>query len=201
MEIKEFVITFHSDAKENSIKGQKIEKNIKKKKMDGDQLKQKIKATLISLALIAGGFAANEYIDFEKDNAIIKDYLDSNRTIVTENTRRTSDNNGYQYLHANIAYEIATTTQDIDSVIYSVYHKMGYDRVGNMNEVMKNLQRYVPEDSRFKNVSSFYEYLSQNGFVDENGQIDETKYRKQMKEYILASEKQKETSFNGGVKR
>lgn len=201
MDIKEYIITFHSDAKENSINGQKIDKVIKTKKIDVEQLKQKIKASIVAVALIASGFAASEYIKFENDDAIIKNYLNDNRTIVTENTMRTDDNSGYMYIHPKIAYEIANTNQDIDSIIYSVYYQMGYDKFGNMNEVMKNLQYYVPEDSRFKNISSFSSYLSQNGFVDENGQIDEKKYNTQMKEHILASEKQRAATLNGGIKK
>ena len=172
MEIKEFIVTIHNDARENSINGQKIEKNIKKKKMEPEQLKQKIKTTIISLALIASGFAANELVQAAEDNSIISEYLSNNRSIVTENTRRTEDNNGYFYLHNNIAYEIAISEQDIDAVIYAVYNKMSYDRIGNMDYVMRELRQYVPTDSRFKNISSFTAYLKQNGFVTESGEID-----------------------------
>lgn len=110
--------------------------------------------------------------------------------IVSNNTHRTQNNDGYFYSTDAIARDILVYDGDYDpeAVLFGVYKRINYDVVNKMDEIFRCLNIYIEAqpDKYSKevklacNYSSFTDYLTAHGF----NSIDD--YKAAMQEIVYA---------------
>lgn len=169
-------------ARQKSLNGQKLErKRVYKKR------RQALLTVAAVVIFAAGAMVSNsvaEMVDIFNSYDNYRNVTEQYSTIVADSTRRTDDNQNYWYDTNRIAASLSTIESDqLDVGIYRVYKDMGYNPIGNMNDVIESLRSYVAEVERYQN---FEDYLRQKGYVDAEGNIDLDTYEEQMNTYIDA---------------
>lgn len=114
-------------------------------------------------------------------------FLQNYSSIVSVNTHRTSNNEGYWYDIDAIANQLLQE-EDISLALYGVYNKIGYNQ-GNKNLQMASLlnsMKFFAEynNQEVKTYSSFDDFLITNGFVDKEGNPSTRKYEEAMDNYV-----------------
>lgn len=164
-------------SREKSTVGSKVPNTRGKVTISRDVLKVRIAA--IAIVAIALGSGATLAVDELKTE--IADYQATRPydQVVSDNTYRTADNQGYFYRNSDIAQDLEEQFgEDIKMDIYGTYKNMNANATSNMNEVVKELLGIT-----------FEEYLIQEGFTDEEGHIDLEAYEDYMEDYIMLNQK------------
>ena len=126
------------------------------------------------------------------NNDVVNKYVEEHRHIITDEKLRTADNNGFYYLHSNIAKNILNENNDTDALIYVVYKEVKKDASNlishdddqidyNMNLIIRDISRY----SDNYDYNNFDEYLEDKKYMNKEGKIDFKVYDENMHNYIL----------------
>lgn len=192
--------TNYQNAKSKSISGKPVERKKECICIEKGFLKKSY--IVLGAAAIVVGIGLSSAISKIDNKITSNSYVYYNRTIVTENTHRTSDNQNFWYDTDDIAFEISTLDESVDkdAIIYATYMNLDYNRTDNMNDVMRALKKYEDETSKFKKYNSFAEYVIDFGFVKENGEADIEEYKKYMDGYVCNLSKLEEYQSDKGGK-
>lgn len=132
-------------------------------------------------------------------------YIDQNRYIISNEKVRTDNNDGFYYLHNNIAKSIVNSDQDKDALIYVAYSEVKKDasRLNGHDDTqidynMNILLRDISLNSNNYNYDDFDSYLVANNFIDDNGVASKQVYDNKMHDYISEMLKNNDYTFDGG---
>jgi len=150
-------------------------------RIDVDKFKKLVITAVLALAIGVSALTGVTVkgVDNLKNQMQVNDYLSQYSTIVSSNTHRTDDNQHYWYDTYDIEKEVSNDPETFEEELYAVYNKIGYNdenKMKHMNEIMRHTGNY----------SDFDDYLTQKGFVDENGEPSRENYEEYMDSYILA---------------
>lgn len=105
--------------------------------------------------------------------------------IVSKNSYRTQDNEGFWYNNEDIARDILGLPDELfDTVLYITYEDMG-PYTNNMDDVIRALNNYTAGEAdkypiilgKVEGCNSLNDYLIKNGFVNENGEPSIEKFK------------------------
>ncbi len=183
--------------KESEEKVKILLKTIKKKVNSSDIEKIIVKVIAVAAACVivhaAKPLVTENWLDWENVNdvssnigTIVADMDNSdlqNKNLVVQNTYQVGFDEDGRPL---VAYNSEGIAQDIlkvcskdetllDICLYDVYFNMNYNRLANMDEVIRNIKNYIGNDGNFNSISSslqnvdvFLDYLLKIGVVQSN---------------------------------
>ena len=175
-------------------------------KLSAHKLKVAVVTTFLATAITATGvgiglgIAGVKAVDNFKENIAISDTLEEYDSIVSENTYRTKDNQGYWHDSRKIAMEILDA-EDQDLAIYAVYNNISFNRTKNMSDIFHDLSIFTKysgdPSSHTKIYSSYEDYLKEMGCIDNEGNISTKMYEEKMDEYasVVADMKKAESNM------
>lgn len=110
-----------------------------------------------------------------------------------DNTRRTDDGANYYYDEFSMAQDLINDPVNLDVNVYGQYSKISYDKNGVMEHVFEYYSKLVnghENEYNLPNYSSFFDYCQANGILNEDGTINEDKWKDIVLNKIEANELQ-----------
>ena len=149
-------------------------------RVDLDKLKKLITVSALALTVLVSSLTgvAVKGVNNLQDQAQINEYLSQYSSIVSENTHRTDDGQHYWYDTYDIEKEVSNNPETFSEELYAVYNKIGYNdenKIDHMNKIVNHTGNY----------SDFDDYLTKNGFVNEDGSPSRENYEDYSDQYIL----------------
>ena len=152
--------------------------------------KEKLKKT-IALTFISGAISTmllgtaiitsvNNYREYAEETELIEDNIDYIRDLVSRNTYRINGTDFFAYNETAIAEELLENPSELDTNIYALYNRIGYNgknKIDEMNKIM-DIMNKINHNENIQTYSSFYEYADSKQLLDENGKIKLKEFRK-----------------------
>lgn len=188
-------------AKAKSIQGQRV-RRAKQQKMIKNRIIANALILVVSTALLYGAINLGSNIkdSYELSNAeeavgvMLAEGSIHNPSIVSRNTYRTENNDGFWYKNEDIASDILSLPDEtFEAILYITYKDMG-PYTNNMDDVIYYLNSYTASNpgnnpiayGRVNGCNSLGDYLVKNGFVDEKGEPSMEKFEEYGKAQIDA---------------
>ncbi len=110
-----------------------------------------------------------------------------------ENTHRTDDGANYYYDEFSMAQDLINDPANLDANVYGQYSKISFDKNGVMDHVFEYYSKLVnghEDEYNLPSYGSFYDYCQANGILNEDGTINEDKWKDVVLNRIEANELQ-----------
>lgn len=117
----------------------------------------------------------------KKEQELHELYHDAS-SIVYQNSHRTEDLEHYWIDYYKVAEGLATLDGDFNINLYGVYQSVGWNdesKIDQMNTIMGYCNQL-----NLTNYKDFVDLCHQNGYCNEQGEVDLKKYQKSMYEYL-----------------
>lgn len=155
-----------------------------------------ITTILLSIPISIG---INNNSEIKEENDLIKDNIDYAINLINRNTYRIKGSDGFFYDEISIAKELLENPMELDTNIYAVFTKIGYNKNNKLEEMNKimSIMNEINKDENIKTYSSFSEYADRKKILDENGEIKEEEFKKYASELAKANDVLDISSYRG----
>lgn len=147
----------------------------------------KVAALTIAVSILVGmGIGA-----IQKQN-VIDEYTSYGEQISWDNLKRVSYSGKNYYDEVNIARALINEPETFDINLYGVYKNLLYDKFEIMERILKEYGYRVKgheEELGLNYYSSFTDYCTKKGFVDEDGNVNLKLYEKELEKQISTQNK------------
>lgn len=136
-------------------------------------------------------YGVNKVADMYHTSTVVAQQVGEGRQLVSENTKRTNDNQHYFYETFDIAMKLTEDPKNFDNNLYGVYNAIGYNKANKfeqMEDVVSKVGNIVSsnkEDLGINYYKDFTDYLEKKGFVKEDGTVDLKAYEEAIRNQMV----------------